>query len=236
MSRLARNPDRGCLKHSATLHSLRRGATSRAHFDEDSRWIGQDRLIDVRCRHVVAQNENGGEASMQGKTRSVGVKLTISFLVVALVVVGVAVYSYFALEQIDSGVNALYRNHLLPMHDLLEARASPQQIRGALAEYRDFPERRTVLRAEIDDAIAGANQALAAHAGTELLPEGAAALQGVTEAWQEYLVLVDAVLNTIDADETQSTSSMLKVAELTAAQKQVADAFTALVALDFAIS
>ena len=41
---------------------------------------------------------------MQGKTRSVGVKLTISFLVVALVVVGVAVYSYFALEQVDSGV------------------------------------------------------------------------------------------------------------------------------------
>ena len=111
---------------------------------------------------------------MQKKTRSVGVKLTISFLVVALVVVGVAVYSYFALEQVDSGINDLYNSHLLPMVELQDAATGVHTIRGALGEYRNVPEARAALRAEIDAATAGTNQALAHHAGTEMTPDEAA--------------------------------------------------------------
>ena len=173
---------------------------------------------------------------MQGKTRSVGVKLTISFLVVALVVVGVAVYSYFALEQVDSGVNDLYNSHLLPMIDLQDAAAGVHKIRGALGDYRNVPEARAALRAEIDAAIAGTNQALAHHADAERTPDGVAALQAMTGAWNEYITLVAVALGQIDAGEIGTAAANQTQSALATAQKQATDAFATLAALDLAAS
>ena len=173
---------------------------------------------------------------MQGKTRSVGVKLTISFLVVALVVVGVAVYSYFALEQVDSGVNDLYNSHLLPMLDVQDAAAGIHKIRGALGDYRNVPEARVALRTEIDAAIAGTNQALAHHAGTEMTPDEAAALQAITGAWNEYTTLVAVALGQIDAGEIGTADANQTQSALATAQQQATDAFATLAALDLAAS
>jgi methyl-accepting chemotaxis protein len=172
---------------------------------------------------------------MQKTGRSVGVKLGVGFLAVALVAVGLAIYSYFALQRVEAGADDLYAAHLLPLVDLHSAENSVYQVRNALGDYRSAPTQRAALRTEIEALLARANQYLADHTGTEMAADEAVAFQTLTDAWNEYAALVAVVLDGIDAGASGATAEQATAA-LNAAEKKVMAAYVTMIERSLAVT
>ena len=88
----------------------------------------------------------------------VSTRLTMSFLLLATVIIGVAIFAYFALQAIDDGVNTIYKDNLVPMHTLSDANATRHELSTRLYDYTLDHDQRARLLPEIATAFAKARQ------------------------------------------------------------------------------
>ena len=84
----------------------------------------------------------------------VGKKIVGSFVVIALLLVVVAVSSFFSMKSTNYGMTTMYANRLVPISLLGQADSALYNTRGDLYKYIMFPDERTVLEQEIKVQVA----------------------------------------------------------------------------------
>ena len=75
-------------------------------------------------------------------SKRVGTKLMISYLIVAAVIVGIAIYSFWAMTAIDSKTTSLYMDNLQPLELLGEVSTAAYRMRGDMYKYLLLPDAR----------------------------------------------------------------------------------------------
>ena len=121
-------------------------------------------------------------------------QLTVSFLVLAVAIIGLGVYTFIAVQSIDSGVNTIYSERLIPIHDLGDANAIVHKTSGWLHEYALYPDERPRLKTEIDAGLAGIDAELTSFAALPLTPEQQALFAAVQASWKTYQQAVQQII------------------------------------------
>ncbi len=113
-------------------------------------------------------------------------QLTVSFLLLAVAIIGLGVYTFFAVQSIDSGVNTIYRQRLIPIQDLGEANSIAHETSGWLHEYALYPDERPRLKTEIETGLAEIDADLTTFAALPLTPEQSELFAVVQANWKTY--------------------------------------------------
>ena len=116
----------------------------------------------------------------------VGTRLTVSFLLLAIAIVGLGVYTYVAVNTIDSSINVLYRERLIPMHALGDANSDAHEISSWLYDFALYPDERPRLKASVDAGLAGIDADLARYAAIPMTREQEQLFAAVRTAWLSY--------------------------------------------------
>ncbi len=135
---------------------------------------------------------------------SIAIKMAIGSLVMAIVIIGLSVYSYQAMQSIDRGVTDMYLNSLQPLHQLSSVNTMTHQLEVMAFEYMLFPERRAFVQQNINshqDAIEEGMQRVGDH---ELSPEERAAFGDVERAWSAYQADLQQLLAGVNEGQADS--------------------------------
>ena len=116
----------------------------------------------------------------------VGTRLTVSFLLLAIAIVGLGAYTYVAVNAIDSSVNEIYRERLVPMHALGDANSVAHEISSWLYDYVLYPDERPRLKTSIDAGLASMEADLGRYAAIPMTDEQEQRFAAVQSAWRTY--------------------------------------------------
>jgi methyl-accepting chemotaxis protein len=116
----------------------------------------------------------------------VSTRLTMSFLLLAMVIIGVAIFAYFALQAIDGGVNTIYKDNLVPMHTLGDANSTTHELSTLLYDHALYPDQRARLLPEIEAAFAAIEADLERYTTFTMTPAQETLFAEVESAWRDY--------------------------------------------------
>ena len=157
-------------------------------------------------------------------SKRVGTKLMISYLIVAAVIVGIAIYSFWAMTAIDSKTTSLYMDNLQPLELLDDVNAAALQMRGDMYKYLVLPDARPDLVENFAADQALVAERLASYTNHDVTGENLALFADVQRAWDGYLQAFTEIIALIDRGEDDAALADIAAgkmfsrrAELTAA-------------------
>ena len=164
-------------------------------------------------------------------SKRVGTRLMISFLLIAFIILGVALYSLWATTRINNGVDSMYSDRLLPDSLLNEAGIHVYRLRSSLYKSILFPEQQPTLDAEIRDHSAEISRDVADYARRALTPQEQGMVVVLQDAWEEYQRELEVVLDQIAAGDTAGALEQIGAGTLAERRTALDRAFDALLEL-----
>ncbi len=122
------------------------------------------------------------------------VKLIGSFILIAILLVALAVLSFYQMKTINDGMTTMYFDRLLPVKQLGSVKADLYTIRGDLYKALLIPEEKAASEASIPGLEKNIDDNLKAYTSTLLLDSEQAELAVFEPAWVEYKAAVDEIL------------------------------------------
>ena len=165
-------------------------------------------------------------------SKRVGTKLMISYLIVAAVIFGIAIYSFWAMTAIDSKTTSLYMEHLQPLEMLSDVSSSALRMRGDMYKFLVIPDARPDLVESIAADQTLVTERLASYADHGLAEEERALFAEVQRAWDGYLQAFTEIIATIDRGEEDAALADIAAGKLFARRAELTAALTALQTLD----
>ena len=98
-----------------------------------------------------------------------GVKLIVSFLIIAAVIVVVAVFGYFNMKTINDGMTAMYFDRTLPIQQLGIANTEESNLDIYINGMLVFPENVTTYEQNISASIVNLDKEVAAYRASQLV-------------------------------------------------------------------
>jgi methyl-accepting chemotaxis protein len=132
------------------------------------------------------------------------VKLIGGFLLVALVVVVVAVISYYGLTSVNANMNSMYADRLVPARQLGEIDSNIYQIRGNVYKYIIVADSRNDTLAAIKALESNIETLLMAYKATTMTSEESIALAQFEKDWVAYQKAYNETLRLFDAGNEQA--------------------------------
>lgn len=158
------------------------------------------------------------------------VKLLGSFSIVALLLFGIAIFSYNTTMSLDKTVSEIYNNQLLPVANLEKTQAYLFKIRGDVYKFLMYTDNRSQNEQIILEDMNLIEQEIATYEGTSLSEEETAELEIFQSTWSVYKAVVLDLLEKIKAGETQAVMDSIDDGGETAiARANVADSMQKLV-------
>ena len=139
------------------------------------------------------------------KHMSVGTRLTATFLLLAAVIFGLAVYSYYAVSTVDSYVETIYADSLQPLEVANRMNYRLHQSSGWMYEYILEPSQRDRLRTQIEADLDGFSQDIAMLRMAELTVEEQQALDQIEAHWQSFEDVFRTMLTEIGGLDMESS-------------------------------
>ncbi|MFZ6031122.1 MAG: MCP four helix bundle domain-containing protein [Chloroflexota bacterium] len=153
---------------------------------------------------------------------NVGLKLIGGFLLVAAIIVVVAVISWYGMNSINTNVQNMYTDRLVPARQLGQISSDIYRIRGNVYKYMLLPEERSAVRTENDALIKSIESTLRAYEATEMTAEEDAALQQFKQDWPAYRQAIEETVRLFDAGQEQEAfATMLPGGNTANARKAV---------------
>jgi len=144
---------------------------------------------------------------MKGIT--ISTKMALGSLLVGVVVIGLAAYSYVSMRSIDNGVNDLYTNRLQPLHTLGDIDTGLHQLENLLLRYALLPEERSATRAAFDAEQAAIGQILADYQKRPLSSQERDGIAEVASLWAAYSPELAKAFDRIDASAQADSGAVL---------------------------
>ena len=116
----------------------------------------------------------------------VGKKIVGSFVIITLLLVVVAVSSFFNMKNINDGMTTMYANRLVPISLLGQAGSAFYNVRGDLYKYIMFPDERTVLEQEIKAQVAEVEKDKNGFHSKYLMPAEKSEAEHFDIFWADY--------------------------------------------------
>jgi methyl-accepting chemotaxis protein len=140
-----------------------------------------------------------------------GPKLIGSFVVIALILAGVAALGYLNMKTINDGLTAMYQDRLLPVEDLGATDTAIYTLRGDVYKYMIVPEERdTLIEPDMAAQFKAVNQHLERFRATDLSPEEQNGLVKFDAAWATYQQQVTEIIRLVKAGDQQTALESLK--------------------------
>lgn len=167
----------------------------------------------------------------------VSYKLTLAFGVTLLILVIVAGFGIFDLNQVSQGTRALYFDRTLPIYWVGEAQATLFELRGNLYKYALLPAEREATLAAIENNKTQIQAMLDKYRQTSLGEEEKAALAEFDQAYATYLQAVDRFIENINrGNEQAAITSINDGGEVANASKAVGAAMDEIVSINSRIA
>ncbi|HEX9048635.1 MAG TPA: MCP four helix bundle domain-containing protein, partial [Verrucomicrobiae bacterium] len=131
-----------------------------------------------------------------------GTKLTAAFLVVALIVVGVAAVGYVSIKSINAGMATLYADRLVCARQLGNVNDAELNIQNDLYRCILVPEEREKLEQDIAGYIKIADNNIKQYEATYLVPDEERGLAEFRPAWAAYLRTVEESMRLVKTGNT----------------------------------
>jgi len=127
-----------------------------------------------------------------------GYKLIGSFSIVILLMALMALFASFRVNNINDGMNSLYKDRMLPIHQIGSAKAALYKLRGDFLVYTFIAENRKDMKDEMakDQKIIIEQMNLIRK--TELEPEEKTALLEFDQAFAAYQRAVEQAISDVD--------------------------------------
>jgi signal transduction histidine kinase len=132
-----------------------------------------------------------------------GTKAIGAFLLIALIIVGVAVVGYRSLKSVNAGMITMYDDRLLPAQQLGDINEAQLKIGRDLYRYILEPENRGKLEQDIAAHIKAAEETLRQYELTYLVPDEERGLAQFKPAWTKYLKAVNACMQEVKTGKTR---------------------------------
>lgn len=116
----------------------------------------------------------------------VGKKIVGSFVVIAVLLVVVAVSSFFSMKNINDGMTTMYANRLVPISLLGQADSVFTKLRGDVLKYIMFPNERTVIEQEIKAQVAEVEKYKNGFNSKDLTPAEKSEAEHLEILWADY--------------------------------------------------
>jgi len=146
----------------------------------------------------------------------IGKKLISGFLIVVGIAVIISVIGYFFIANMDSMMNEIYQDRLLPTDQLGKIEASLQMIRGEAYKAILLPEEREASLKKAKDAIDVINAQLALYKQKKFIGDEEQQVKNFEKAWGAYQSEVGNVLTNISAGKTDSALAGIAAGSATA--------------------
>jgi len=128
------------------------------------------------------------------KQMKMGARLAASFLILAAAIIGLAAYTYYAVQVTDSYVNNLYETDLIPVHALGKANSEMHELGIWLYDYALDPTQRIRLAADMEANFARIDDDLAIYAAGALDVEQTQLFREVERGWRMYRTALEQAL------------------------------------------
>jgi methyl-accepting chemotaxis protein len=124
-----------------------------------------------------------------------GIKLISSFLVIAMIIAGVAALGYLNMQQLQGAMQDVYDNHLLSLKYAGDIQGNVQSLRGNIYKFELLPENRAQIEQAIQQNIQAINEGVRSFEQTELSPEEATGISLFKTHWASHQQLIAAALD-----------------------------------------
>ncbi|MHB8836962.1 MAG: methyl-accepting chemotaxis protein [Candidatus Methylomirabilia bacterium] len=139
----------------------------------------------------------------------IGTKLMVSFTIIIVLLLGVAVMGYINTKNINDGMTTMYMDRLKPIHDLGQAQVAFYEIRGEVFKfvllYEDIGKTDQVIKALVADLETNFKE----YRATFLVKEEREELANFDLAWAAYQKTVANILALTKAGRTQEAQAMM---------------------------
>ncbi|MEI7847779.1 MAG: MCP four helix bundle domain-containing protein, partial [Chloroflexota bacterium] len=122
------------------------------------------------------------------------VKLIGSFILIAILLVALAVLSFFQMKSINDGMTTMYFDRLVPVKQLGNIKADLYTIRGDVYKALLIPDEKAASEASIPVLIKNVDDNFTAYTSTLLLDSEKAELAVFEPAWVEYKAAIAEIL------------------------------------------
>lgn len=116
------------------------------------------------------------------------------FVLIALVVIGVALLGYSNMKSIRDIVTTMFSDRLVPIHQVDIAEAELEKIWGNLFQVIFLPEQNGVLKQEITASVTEINKLMEAYQMTVLEEEEYETLPRFKSSWMTFQLEIDKIL------------------------------------------
>ena len=134
----------------------------------------------------------------------IGTKLVGSFLLVSLVIVVVAIVSYFSLQTLKSDLDNMYNDNLLGIKPLGTAFTALYKLRGDNYKYILVESERPTVKADILKDIADFELAINTEYKKTLKPNELSFIDDVNRAWEAYEAEIQGDVLQVDHGDIQA--------------------------------
>lgn len=162
----------------------------------------------------------------------IGTKLFLSFAIVTVAIVVVAVVGYVSMKSINDGMTTLYFDRTLPIQWLGKAQEYLFKLRGDVYKYALFPGEGASLEQAIQEDIAVVEDQFDLYRDTYLVDEEGEGLIAFDQSWAVYIQLVDATVDSIRAGDIQGALVQIDCQEMSDARKAVDEDMADLIAIN----
>jgi len=146
----------------------------------------------------------------------IGKKLISGFLIVVGIAVIISVIGYFFIANMDSMMNEIYQDRLLPTDQLGKIEASLQMIRGEAYKAILLPDEREASLKKARDAIDIINAQLALYKQKKFVGDEEQQVKNFEKAWGAYQNEVANVLSNISTGQTDAALQGIAAGSATA--------------------
>jgi len=101
----------------------------------------------------------------------IGLKMSISFLIIIVLLMGVAFIGYFNTKTVNDGMTTMYADRLVPIEKLGHAESAFYKVRGEVLRFILLPQQRGEVELEINTQIAVVEDSIDAYKDTILVKE-----------------------------------------------------------------
>lgn len=166
-----------------------------------------------------------------------GTKLFGSFLLMILILIGIALLGFANIRSLNTGLTSMYSNSTLPIEQLGTVQIQLYRIRGDSYKYILVPEQRSDIEKAIQDGMAQVEEAIAKYEASFLTAEEKAELKVFHEAWKEYQAAVNEDISFVNAGKDEDArQSMLEGGRTANARKAVGGSTDKLIAINVQIA
>ena len=150
----------------------------------------------------------------------ISTKLIISFGIVLVLLIAIAVTGYIGIANVNAKLDSLYHDQTLPIEYLGNAETALYNFRGNVYKYILIPSGRQATKQAIEDDKTTIKENMDKYLATYLVEEEKAAITPFNNQYETYLSTVDRAMSAVDnGDEATAINSIADGGEVAEARK-----------------